>query len=234
MSIRLITFDLDDTLWDNRPVIEGAETAMRDWLMEHTPALGTLPVEHLWAIRAEVLAAEPTLKHRLSELRRRTLRRALVGVGYSAEDAVDLAEGAFQAMLHARHRITFFPDTVPTLERLANRYSLGVITNGNADVRRLGLADYFKFALCAEELGIGKPDPTPFREALKRGGVDAGEAVHIGDHPADDIEGARRAGLRAIWFNPLGKEWSGEQLPDAEITSLAELPGVLARLARWH
>ncbi|MNR24663.1 Flavin mononucleotide phosphatase YigB [compost metagenome] len=101
-------------------------------------------------------------------------------------------------------------------------------------MRRLGLADYFKFALCAEELGIGKPDPTPFLEALRRGGVDAGEAVHIGDHPADDIEGARRAGLRAIWFNPLGKEWSGEQLPDAEITSLAELPGVLARLARWH
>ena len=139
MSIQLITFDLDDTLWDNRPVIEGAETAMRDWLMEHTPALGALPVEHLWAIRGEVLAAEPALKHRLSELRRRTLRRALEGVGYAAEDAVDLAEGAFQAMLHARHRITFFPDTVPTLERLAMRYSLGVITNGNADVRRLGL-----------------------------------------------------------------------------------------------
>src|SRR5690606_28751942 len=59
MSIQLITFDLDDTLWDNRPVIEGAETAMRDWLMEHTPALGALPVEHLWAIRGEVLAAEP-------------------------------------------------------------------------------------------------------------------------------------------------------------------------------
>ncbi|MBT8765892.1 HAD family hydrolase [Pseudomonas boanensis] len=234
MSIRLITFDLDDTLWDNRPVIEGAETAMRDWLLEHTPALGALPVEHLWGIRAEVLAAEPTLRHRLSELRRRTLRRALEGVGYPADEALDLAEGAFQAMLHARHRITFYPDTVPTLERLANQYALGVITNGNADVRRLGLADYFQFALCAEELGIGKPDPTPFLEAVRRAGVGAAEAVHIGDHPADDIEGARGAGLRAIWFNPEGKIWTGDRLPDAEINSLAELPSVLARWARWH
>ena len=71
-------------------------------------------------------------------------------------------------------------------------------------------------------------------EALRRGGVSASQAVHIGDHPADDIEGARRAGLKAIWFNPQGKAWEGEQAPDAEIGSLQELPEVLTRWARWH
>ena len=45
MSIRLITFDLDDTLWDNRPVILGAEAAMRDWLALHTPRLAAQPVK---------------------------------------------------------------------------------------------------------------------------------------------------------------------------------------------
>ena len=119
----------------------------------------------------------------------------------------------------------------PTLEILANRYRLAVITNGNADVRRLGLADYFQFALCAEELGVGKPDPHPFEEALKRAGVAAERAVHIGDHPSDDIHGARNAGMRAIWFNPQGKPWEGETDPDAEIRSLAELP---ALLGRWN
>ena len=97
-------------------------------------------------------------------------------------------------------------------------------------MRRLGLADYFRFALCAEELGVGKPDPTPFREALKRAGVEASAAIHIGDHPSDDIAGARRAGMRAIWFNPNGKPWAGEEEPSAEIRSLAELPALLARL----
>jgi len=104
-----------------------------------------------------------------------------------------------------------------------------VVTNGNADVSRLGLADYFRFALCAEDLGIGKPDPAPFLEALRRGEVDAGAAVHIGDHPGDDIAGAQRAGLRAVWFNPQGKAWTGDQAPDAEIQRLSQLPDVLAR-----
>ncbi|MBM7063276.1 HAD family hydrolase [Pseudomonas sp. UL073] len=229
MSIRLITFDLDDTLWDNRPVIVGAEAAMRDWLALHTPLLAAQPVEHLWEIRTQLLKGEPQLRHRLSELRRRTLFHALEGVGYTRQEAVALAEGAFQAMLRARHQITLYPDTVPMLEALASRYHLGVITNGNADVRRLGLADYFQFALCAEDLGIGKPDPKPFQEALKRVGVSAEQAVHVGDHPGDDIRGAQASGLRAIWFNPTGSDWAGEESPDAEIRSLGELPQILQR-----
>ena len=115
------------------------------------------------------------------------------------------------------------------LEILRHQYTLGVVTNGNADVSRLGLADYFRFALCAEDLGIGKPDPAPFLEALRRGKVDASAAVHIGDHPGDDIAGAQRAGLRAVWFNPQGKAWAGEQAPDAEIQRLSQLPDVLSR-----
>jgi len=229
MSIQLITFDLDDTLWDNLPVITGAEAAMRDWLSKNAPLLAAQPVEHLWTIRSQVLAAEPRLRYRLSELRRRTLFQALEGVGYSAEHAKDMAEHAFHAMLDARHHITFFDDTVPTLERLTERYMLGVITNGNADVRRLGLADYFRFALCAEDLGVGKPDPLPFITALQHAGVAAAAGVHVGDHPADDIRGAQNAGMRAVWFNPQGKSWEGDGQPDAEITALAQLPGVLAQ-----
>ena len=229
MSIRLITFDLDDTLWDVTPVMHSAEAALRDWLAAEAPRLGPVPIEHLWAIRARLLQADPGLKHRLSELRRRILLHALLDAGYAQREADDLAELGFQVFLAARHQVQLFPEVHPTLERLAMHYTLGVITNGNADVRRLGLADYFRFALCAEELGIGKPDPHPFQTALRHAGVDAGQAVHIGDHPGDDIAGAQAAGLRAIWFNPQGKAWEGEQLPDAQIRGLAELPALLQR-----
>jgi putative hydrolase of the HAD superfamily len=229
MSIRLITFDLDDTLWDVAPVMHSAEAALRDWLAAEAPRLGPVPIEHLWAIRARLLQADPGLKHRLSELRRRILLHALLDAGYAQGEADDLAELGFQVFLAARHQVQLFPEVHPTLERLAMRYTLGVITNGNADVRRLGLADYFRFALCAEELGIGKPDPHPFQTALQHAGVEAEQAVHIGDHPGDDIAGAHAAGLRAIWFNPQGKPWEGEQLPDAQIRSLAELPALLER-----
>jgi putative hydrolase of the HAD superfamily len=229
--IKLITFDLDDTLWDTAPVLVGAEAALRDWLTEHAPLLGPVPVEHLWEIRTRLVEAEPSYKHRISALRRQVLYHALEDAGYDAEQAHDLAEQSFQVFLHGRHQVQIFPDVQPTLEILAKTFTLGVITNGNADIRRLGLADYFAFALCAEDLGIGKPDPAPFLEALRRANVDASVAVHIGDHPSDDIAGAQRAGMRAIWYNPQGKVWEADGLPNAEIHNLSQLPEVLARWA---
>ncbi|HCJ29041.1 MAG TPA: HAD family hydrolase [Pseudomonas sp.] len=231
MSIQLITFDLDDTLWDVAPVMHSAEATLRDWLGHNAPRLGEFTTEALWAIRERLLQADPALKHRLSELRRQILFNALEQAGYQPADAKELAEAGFRVFLEARHAVELFPEVHPTLELLANRYMLGVLTNGNADVSRLGLADYFRFSLCAEELGVGKPDPHPFREALKRGGVQAAHAVHIGDHPSDDIGGAQRAGMRAIWFNPGGIEWQHPGRPDAEIGSLSELPPLLDR---WH
>ncbi|CAE6950961.1 MULTISPECIES: HAD family hydrolase [Pseudomonas] len=227
MTIKLITFDLDDTLWDVTPVMQDAETALRNWLVMYAPKLGAVPVEHLWAIRNRLLEAEPGLKHRLSELRRRILLNALCGAGYPASEAKALAETGFQVFLAARHQVELFAEVHPTLEALASRYKLGVITNGNADVRRLGLADYFQFALCAEDLGVGKPDPKPFEEALRLAGVAPEHAVHIGDHQSDDIGGAKAAGLRAIWFNPQGRIWEGETAADGEVHSLAELPALL-------
>jgi putative hydrolase of the HAD superfamily len=229
MSIKLITFDLDDTLWDTAPVIASAEIVLRDWLEANAPMLASVPVEHLFAIRERLVQAEPGLKHRISALRRRVLLDALQAVGYSENEAQALANEGFEVFLHARHQVEVFPEVQPLLETLRQHYTLGVITNGNADVRRLGLADYFRFALCAEDLGIGKPDPAPFIEALKRGEVEASAAVHVGDHPGDDIAGAQRAGLRAVWFNPQSKAWAGEQAPDAEIQRLSQLPEVLAR-----
>lgn len=227
MSIRLITFDLDDTFWETKPAIQSAETVLRDWLAKHAPRLGEFPVEALGAIRRMLVEREPTLRHRVSELRRRILQHALGDAGYPREEADELAERAFQVFLDARHDVEIFPDVQPTLEFLANHYTLGVITNGNADVRRLGLADYFQFTLCAEELGIGKPDPHPFRQALRLGGALPEQAVHIGDHAEDDIAGAQQAGLRAVWFNPGQIAWTQDYQPDAQIRSLAELPKLL-------
>jgi HAD superfamily hydrolase (TIGR01549 family) len=227
MSIRLITFDLDDTLWDVAPVIHGAEAVLGDWLALQAPRLGRVPSAHLVAIRARLLSAEPALQHCISALRRRVLLHALQDAGYAAGEAQQLAEAAFQVFLAARHQIELFAEVHPTLQHLAGRFMLGVLTNGNADVRRLGLAEYFHFSLCAEELGVGKPDPQPFREALQRAGVSAEQALHIGDHPNDDIAGARGAGLHAIWFNPAGKPWTGAGHAPVEVHNLAELPALL-------
>ena len=231
MSIKLITFDLDDTLWDTAPVIVSAEAILRDWLADQAPKLGPVPVEHLFKIRQRLVDADPSLKHRISALRRRVLLHAMQEAGYPEDEVEPLADKAFEVFLHARHQVEIFPEAQPTLEILCQRYTLGVVTNGNADVRRLGLSDFFTFALCAEDLGVGKPDSRPFLEAMRLGGASAHESVHIGDHPGDDIAGAQKAGMKAIWYNPQGKPWTAEGKPDAEVASLVELPALLTQLA---
>lgn len=149
--IKLVTFDLDDTLWDTAPAIAGAEVTLRDWLGEHAPVLGAVPVEHLWEIRSRLVAEDPSFKHRISALRRRVLFHALEDAGYDPDEAQDTADRGFEVFLQGRHQVQIFPEVQPMLEILAKTFTLGVITNGNADVRRLGLADYFAFALCAED-----------------------------------------------------------------------------------
>jgi putative hydrolase of the HAD superfamily len=101
----------------------------------------------------------------------------------------------------------------------------------------VGLADYFNFALCAEDIGIAKPDSRLFHEALQRGGVEASAAVHIGDHPGDDIAGAQQRGF--VRCGSTGGQGLGRgQAPDAQIHSLAELPELLRSWnwtdLQWH
>lgn len=228
MAIRLITFDLDDTLWHTAPVVQAAEAVLLDWLAQHAPRL-TDAAQQLRQQRRRLLAAEPALAVRLSSLRRRMLQASLEAAGYPAETARVLGEQAFQQFLAARQRVTLFPEVRPLLSQLAQSHVLGVLSNGNADVGAIGIGEYFAFAFNAEMLGIGKPDPRVFQTALARLNLQPDEALHVGDHPIDDIAGAQQAGLRAVWFNPQRQPWTGPLAPDGEIQRLDQLPALLAR-----
>lgn len=231
MPIRLITFDLDDTLWESGPVLLNAEKAMLEWLRLHRPRL----MEHfsttqLRDFKAQLAAQQPGLAHRVSALRLETLRRALRLCGYDAESADQGAEEAFQVFFEARQQVVLFDQVLPCLQALKGRYRMGAITNGNADVRRLGLMDYFDFALCAEDHDCRKPEPGLFLNALERAGCAPDEALHVGDHPLDDMEGARACGFRTLWVNLRGKDWPAPWRPDAEIRDWREFPQVLRHL----
>ena len=230
MSIRLITFDLDDTLWSVKPVIIAADTTLRAWLAEHATRLEVLTVERLQQLRAEVVQLQPHLDRQVSELRYQVLRRALLQSGYAPIEAQEIAEQAFQVFLAARQNVELFSDVLPTLEQLRREYMLGALSNGNADVRRVGLGEYFSFALNADMLGVAKPEPQVFLTALARAQVPAAQSVHIGDHPQDDVFGAQQVGMRTVWFNPERSIWTGEREPDAQISQISQLPDVLSRL----
>ena len=231
MSIRLITFDLDDTLWSVQPVIRAADQALRDWLTANARGLGELSVERLQSVRRELVKQRPDLEQRISELRYQVLVRILLQSGYAQREAQQIAEQAFQVFLTARQNVDLFADVLPTLEQLRRDYMLGALSNGNADVRRVGLAEYFSFALNADMLGVAKPEPQVFLAALARAQVQPAHSIHIGDHPEHDVLGAQQVGMRTVWFNPEQLVWTGEHQPDAEISRISQLPEVIKRLA---
>ncbi len=229
MSIRLITFDLDDTLWSVKPVIVNADKALLAWLAENAVRLEALTPERLQHLRGEVVQQQPKLDRLVSELRYQVLLRALLQSGYGEREAQEIAEQAFQIFLAARQNVELFSDVLPTLELLRRRYMLGALSNGNADVRRVGLGEYFSFALNADMLGVAKPESQVFLAALARAQVQPAHSIHIGDHPQDDIFGAQQVGMRTIWFNPEQKVWTGESEPDAQISQISQLPDLIKR-----
>jgi FMN hydrolase / 5-amino-6-(5-phospho-D-ribitylamino)uracil phosphatase len=227
--IRAITLDLDDTLWEIAPVIRRAEAELWQWLAQNYPRIPQrVTQEQLAEIRAMVVAEHPDRGHDFRFLRKQALTRVALMSGYSA----DLVEPAFDVFDVARNQVEFFPDVLPVLEALTSHYRLVALTNGNASLQRIGVRHLFHDVVTAVEAGAAKPARPIFEEAVRRAGVNREQILHVGDHPENDVEGARSAGLRSAWMNRNGNTWP-EQLsqPDAIVTSMAELQDLL-RAAR--
>jgi FMN hydrolase / 5-amino-6-(5-phospho-D-ribitylamino)uracil phosphatase len=218
---RVLSFDLDDTLWPVGPVIAAAENTMLSWLKAHYP--GTVSghdIESMRALRAEVAVRFPQYGHDLTFLRRRALQDLFAAAGH--EEA--LAEGAFEVFFDARNRVELYADVRPALLRLQSRYRLYALSNGNADLGRCGIADLFAGHVTARNAGMAKPDARIFARLADLAGVDAAEVLHVGDDPLTDVVGATRAGMQAVWINRDAREWPQAFAPPPRtITTLADL-----------
>lgn len=224
--VKLITFDLDHTLWDPDNALHLGENESYAWLAKQHPAFGEqFPPDAFIDLRVQLREQFPELRHRVSEIRRVAFRNALQQTGMSKDAAHNLAEQAFDVFWQARQQVNIFADTPALLQQLSQRYVLGAISNGNACLNAVGLADYFRFHFAAEDFSAGKPAPDMFFAALERAGVAPHEALHIGDHPVDDMQGAQAAGLKTLWVNFAGTPWPlTSPAPDFTVTTL---PGIL-------
>jgi putative hydrolase of the HAD superfamily len=230
-EIRVITFDLDNTLWDVDPVLRRAEQAQHDWLLQHRPgSIENYGHEALWEFKKSVFRQHPQLAHQISKLRIQMLYDLQRQAGYDEEQARSGAELAFAAFLRVRHQVVLYEEALGVLEQLARDYTLGALTNGNADIYKTDAAEYFDFAFLAEELNASKPAPDMFHAAIARVGVRPDQIVHVGDSPEHDVLAARAVGLRTVWMNPNGEAWQDSQPPDAEIDNLAGLPAAIAAI----
>ncbi|MBX3610564.1 MAG: HAD family hydrolase [Hydrogenophaga sp.] len=225
--VKAVSIDLDDTLWPIWPTIERAEAALSTWLREHAPATAALAgnPQALREARHYLQIKRPDLSHDLSALRRESIRYVLLKAG----DDPALAEPAFEVFFAERQRVQLFDDALPALEWLASRYPVIALSNGNADVHRVGLGQHFKGALSAREFGVGKPDARIFHAAADLAGVRPAEVLHIGDDAQLDVLGALVAGLQVAWVNRAGHAWEHAPLqPHATVADLMSLCNALA------
>ena len=219
--VKAITLDLDDTLWPIWPTIERAEKKLHDWLGEHAPMAAALFSNPgaLREIRDYMAANRPDLKHDLSAVRRESIRLAL----YRAGENPLQAERAFEEFFAERQRVELFEDARPALEFLSARFPLVSISNGNADLGRVGLAGFFRASIAAREFGVGKPDARIFHAAAGAVDVTAADVLHVGDDATLDALGAMNAGMQAVWLNRSDALWPHEAEPHAQVASLGEL-----------
>ncbi|HST45049.1 MAG TPA: HAD-IA family hydrolase [Luteimonas sp.] len=222
--VRAITLDLDDTLWPFAPIGARIEAVLDGWLRTHAPETARrFPAEALRTLRERLGDEHPHLAHDMGAMRRMTLERAFADSG----DDAALVDTAYAVFYAARNEVECYPDSLEALARIAARVPVAAVTNGNADLQRIGLDHHFRFSLGPGEHGAAKPDASIFLAACARLACAPGEVLHVGDHIEMDVVGAARAGLRSCWINRRDETWP-EALPPPELEF-----ATLSALADW-
>jgi HAD superfamily hydrolase (TIGR01509 family) len=261
--IEAVLFDGDQTLWDFERVMRLALAAVLAELRVARPGAraDALQIDDLQADRNEVAREREGVEFNLARLRRLGFARTLCrlhgvhgegdenGESDDSDDSDDSDEvdrsGIDDAALALRLTATYFDhrdrdpalfdDTLPCLEALQSDYRLGLLSNGSRLPEVVGLGGFFEAVVFAQDHNVAKPDRGIFAVVETLMGVAPGSLVLVGDHPLNDVVGAKRSGWRAVWIDRRGDGSyppppGTDERPDATITSLDQLAGVLAAL----
>lgn len=215
-----LSFDLDDTLYDNHPVIKRANVWMEDTLADE------LGQRINWgAYKTQVLRQNPMLIHDVTECRRAWLYLGLKtqGVAHAKERANELMD----AFIAVRSDFSVPERSHQLLAKLAQRYPLVAMTNGNVDIHRIGIAEYFTHIYYAGGEYRQKPYPDLFQATAEALSLQPEQIAHVGDDPHTDVYGALVHGYQSIWLNDRQSSIP-MHLPHVSVTDLAELEALLA------
>ena len=230
-QISALTFDLDDTLYDNRQVILRTEKESLSFVQNYHPSLKALQNKDFQRLRQALRETEPEIYHDVTEWRRRAVEQAMRNAGLSAQDAARGAEASMANFAKWRSRIDVPQETHDTLAKLAEKWPLVAITNGNAQPELFGLGDYFQFVLRAGPHGRSKPFNDMYHLAAEKLALPLGQILHVGDDLTTDVAGAIRCGMQACWINPhranLMQSKDSRLLPTLEISQLASLTALI-------
>lgn len=225
--IKAITFDLDDTLYDNHPVIDKTEEEVLRFVREYDARFNHFDNSDLYTFRHIVAEQDPEVCHDITRWRWLSAKMMFCHYGYNKDEALKGADDIMAHFTYWRNQITIPESTHETLALLAKKVPLVAITNGNAQPEACGLGDYFQFVLKAGPDGRSKPFCDMYRLAAQRLDIAPQAILHVGDNLITDVEGAIKSGMQACWINTgnktLMKEKDVRLLPHIEISQLASL-----------
>jgi putative hydrolase of the HAD superfamily len=224
-NIKLVAFDLDDTLWDGSEVLNRAEETTFNWIQSQHPDVASCwTIETLKDLRKSLIAPQVDYALQLTASRQRSFVSAAAQVGYNQEDAHEFAKAAIETFMRARSEVVLFPEVEALLVSLAPKFSLAAISNGNCRVEETAIGKYFNLSVSAEGIGSAKPEIGMLTHCQEKYQLDPSECVLVGDSDFYDGQAARAAGWHFIHYDINGLPLEGT------INNLTQLHDALARL----
>ena len=226
-KIRMITFDLDDTLWDNIPTITKAEIETRKWIENKVGKIDWGDLNDFLNLREELIKEDESIKWDISKLRKEIFKRKLAHIT-PEKYRNKLVEDAFAVFISRRHEVKLFDGVEIALKQLSKNFLLGVLTNGNADIFRFNIGKYFSFSVSSLEAKNSKPNRAHFDKAIEiMENIKFDEILHIGDHQVNDILAAYNLGIESLWFNNNESTWDQNFPKPDEFSSWEHLPEIV-------
>lgn len=227
--IKAISFDLDDTLYSNRPVMVATEKAMPVFFAEQLSSFAsvdepiTFDSRYWWPFRTEILSKTKALIHDVTALRLATYQAGIQALGASETQAKQLAEQAMAFFLAKRSEFDVPQSSIDLLTRLRKHVPVVAVSNGNVDTKAIGIHHLFDHIFHAGNGLAKKPDTDMFFAASEALSIPCQHILHVGDCGHADILGAHRAGMQTAWLSCYDVGKPIQVLPHIELDAVSQL-----------
>ena len=239
-EVKAVSFDLDDTLYSNKPIMQAIEQKMIAYFAR-LPALKKAEINQqsifdtkFWSqFRRQAILKQPDLAHDVVRVRLVTYHLGFLSLGLVNDVAQQQAQAALDHFISLRSDFTIPKESEELLANLSQKYPLIAISNGNVDTKTLGISQYFQHIYHAGWQTDGrllkqKPVTDMFMLACSHLALQPSQILHVGDCGRADIEGALRAGCQAAWLScyDVGKPIT--VLPHVELNNIVQLELLLS------
>lgn len=233
-KVKALSFDLDDTLYDNHPVIKRAEEIFAVYLQNRyhlPPGFGS---DSFWsAIKLAQGFIHPEFKEDVTKLRVHTLYEGFKALNRPLPRGIKEAEELVDYFVAIRSKAKVPASSFKLLSQLREHYPVAALSNGNSDLNISGLFQSFDYNLRPSFLGLkAKPHADLFNTYASMLNIKPENILHIGDEPYSDVHGAVYAGCQCAW---LYRGFAGDSpglgeirvLPHVALFNLGELKELL-------